>query len=165
MSLSSLREVSGSARIALLSWSYKTMIYLLPREEVTRKRPVWSVLTFPVNYIVCRYAIWFWTLSSCEGRGGVVITCVLEMVVAGGMFLVDRTFCRSWRRFPFAVAMLLGKCFRTRVDVRPGHVAKKPAVIAVVHDDTTGMKAALWRYCMMSDLVERVWKLFKHGEC
>ena len=36
-----LREVSGSARMALLSWSYKTMRYLIPREEVTGKRLVW----------------------------------------------------------------------------------------------------------------------------
>ena len=40
MSLRSLQEVSGSARMALLSWSYKTMRYLLPRKEVTGKLPV-----------------------------------------------------------------------------------------------------------------------------
>ena len=87
------------------------------------------------------------------------------MVLAEEVFLVERTFCWSWQRCPFAVAMLLGKIFRTKADVRPGHVVKKPAVIAVVHDDTTGMKAALCRYCMMSDLVDRVWTLFEHGEC
>ena len=47
----------------------------------------------------------------------------------------------------------------------PGHVVKKPAVIAVVKDDTTGLMEALWRYCMMSDLVDRVWTLLEHGEC
>ena len=60
----SLREVSGSARMELLAWSYKTMRYFLPWEEVTGKRPVWSVLTFPVNLTVCRYVIWVWTLGS-----------------------------------------------------------------------------------------------------
>ena len=35
-------------------------------------------------------------------------------------------------------------------------MVKKTAVIAVVHDDTTGLKATLWRYFMMYDLVERV---------
>ena len=40
MSLRSLREVSGFAKMVLLAWSYKTMIYLLPREEVTGKSPV-----------------------------------------------------------------------------------------------------------------------------
>ena len=87
------------------------------------------------------------------------------MVVDGEVFLVDRTFFRSWRSCPFAVAMILGKCFRTRADVRPGHMVNKPAVIAVLHDDTTGLNDALWRYCMMSDLVEREWKIFEHGEC
>ena len=120
--------------------------------------------TLSVNFIVCRYAIWVWTLGSCKGRGGIFITGGLEMLVAGEVFLVDRKFCRSWQRCPFAVAILLGKCFRTRVGLRPGHVVKKPAVIAVVHDATIGLKAALWRYCMMSDLVERVWALFEHRE-
>ena len=98
MSLRLLREVSGSARMALLSWSYKTMRYLLPREEVTGKRPVWSVLNLPVNLTVCRYAICFRTLGSFEGRRRVVITGVSEMRVAVEVVLVDRTFCRSWRR-------------------------------------------------------------------
>ena len=47
----------------------------------------------------------------------------------------------------------------------PGHVVKKPEVIAVVHDDTTGLKADLRMYCMMSDLVDRVWTLLENGEC
>ena len=98
MSLRSLQEMSGSAKMALLSWSYKTMRYLLPREEVNGKRPDWSVLTFPVNSTVCRYAIWVRTLGSCEGRGGVVITGGLEMGVEGEVFLVDCKFFRSWRR-------------------------------------------------------------------
>ena len=93
-----LREVSGSANMALLSWSYKTMRYLLLREEVTGKRPVWSVLTFTINYTVCRYAILVRTLGSCKGRVGVVITGGLEMGVAAEVFLVDCTFFRSWRR-------------------------------------------------------------------
>ena len=121
-------------------------------------------MTFPVKYIVCRYALWVRNLGSYKGRGGFVITGGLEMVAAREVFLVDRAFCRSWQRCPFAVAMLLGKCFRTRAEVIPGHVVKKPAVIAVVYDDTALTKAAIWRYFIMSDLVERVWKLFDHRE-
>ena len=98
MSSRSLQDVSGSTKMELLSWSYNTMRYLLPREEVTGKRPVWSVLTFPVNSTVCRYAIWVWTLGSYEGMVRVVITGGLEMGVEGEVFLVDHTFCRSWRR-------------------------------------------------------------------
>ena len=83
MSSRSLREVSGSERMELLSWSYKTMRYSLPRDDVTGKRPVWSVIPFPVNYIVCWYAIWVRTVSSCEGRVEVVITGGLETGTAG----------------------------------------------------------------------------------
>ena len=79
-------------------------------------------------------------MSSCKGRVGLAITGKLEMVVDEEVFLVDCTFCWSWQRCPFAVTNLLGKCFRTRVDVRPGHVVEKPAVIVVVHDDMTGLK-------------------------
>ena len=118
-----------------------------------------------MNYIVCKYAIWVWNLGSCEGRGRVVITGGLEMVLSGEVVPVDRTFCGSWWRCPFAVAILLGKCFWTGAELRPGHVVKKPAVIAVVHVYTTGMKADWWRYCIMSHLVERVWTLFEHREC
>ena len=89
MSLRFLQEVSGSARMTLLSWSYKTIRYLLPREETTEKSPVWSVLTFPVNSTVCRYAIWVWTPGSCKGRGRVVITGGSEVGVVGEVILVD----------------------------------------------------------------------------
>ena len=85
--------------------------------------------------------------------------------MAGEVFLVELTFFWSWRKCPFAVDMLLCNFFLTRAAVSPGHVVKKPAVISVVHDDTTGMKASLWRYCMMSDLVDRVWKLLYKGGC
>ena len=95
----------------------------------------------------------------------VLITGGLDMGVAREVVLVDRTFCRSWRRCPFAVARLLGKCLRTRADVRPGHVVKKPEVMVAVQVDTTGLKADRWRYWTMSDLVERVWTLFENGEC
>ena len=63
------------------------------------------------------------------------------------------------------MARLLVKCLWTRAEVRPDHVVKKPAVMAVVRVDTTGLKADQWRYCIISDFVERVWTLFEHGEC
>ena len=62
------------------------------------------------------------------------------------------------------MARLLGKCLRTRAEVRLGHVVKKPAVMAVVQVNTTGMNADQWRYCIIYDLVERVWISFEHGE-
>ena len=54
--------------------------------------------------------------------------------------------------------------FSNKAAVSLGRVVKKPAVIAVVHDETTGLKEALWRYCMMSDLLDRVRTLLEHLE-
>ena len=54
---------------------------------------------------------------------------------------------------------------RTRAEVRPGHVVKKPEVMVAVKVDRTEPKADGWRYWTMSDLVERVWTLFENREC
>ena len=132
-------------------------MYLPPQEEVTGKRPVWSVLTFPVNSTVCRYAIWVLIPGSCKGRGGDVITGGSEMGVVGEVVLVERTFFRSWRRGHLAVVRLLGKCLRIRAEVRPGHVVKITEVMSAVQVNTMGLKDDQWRYWTMSDLVERAW--------
>ena len=62
------------------------------------------------------------------------------------------------------VDRLLGKCFRTREELRPGHVVKKLAVIVVVLVDTTGRNADQCRYCIMSDLYDRVLPFIEHRE-
>ena len=49
------------------------------------------------------------------------------------------------------------------MEVRPGHVVKKPEVMAAVQVETTGLKSDRWRYWTMSELVERVWTLFDNG--
>ena len=59
----------------------------------------------------------------------------------------------------------MGKCLRTRAEVNPGHVVKKPEVMVAAQVDTTGLKADGWRYWTMSDLVESVWTFFENGEC
>ena len=46
---------------------------------------------------------------------------------------------------------------------KSGHETGPCGEEAVVHDDKTGMKADLWKYCMMSDLVERLCTLFELG--
>ena len=71
---------------------------LATMEELTGKCPVRSVLTFPVNSTVCRYAIWVQTPVSYGGMGGVVITGGLEMGVVEEVVLVERNFCQYWRR-------------------------------------------------------------------
>ena len=46
--------------------------------------------------------------------------------------LVERMFCRSCLRCPFAVAIDLGRCLRTSLEIRPGQVAKYPASMDLV---------------------------------
>ena len=59
----------------------------------------------------------------------------------------------------------MGKCLQTRAEVSPGHVVKKPEMMTAVQVDTTGLKADLWRYSTMSELVESAWTLLDNGEC
>ena len=59
----------------------------------------------------------------------------------------------------------MGKCLRTRAEVSPGHVVKKPEVMAAFQVDTPGLKADRWRYWKMLDLVESMWTFFENGEC
>ena len=67
--------------------------------------------------------------------------------------LVERMFCLSCFRCPFAVASYLGRCLRTRLDFRPGQVAKYPALMALVQVCTTGLNAHRCRYWTRSTLV------------
>ena len=74
MSSRLLQEVSGSARMALLPWSYKTMRYLLPREEVTGKQPVCSVTHVDdVRYIVVWGGSKIPTFETVWGLGATVV--------------------------------------------------------------------------------------------
>ena len=59
----------------------------------------------------------------------------------------------------------MGKSLQTRAEINPGHVLKKPEVMAVVQVNKKGLKADQWRYWTMSDLVESVLKLLESGEC
>ncbi len=59
--------------------------------------------------------------------------------------LVERTFLQSCLRWPLAVARDLGRCLRTKSEVRPGHVEKKPALMACVQVQVTGLKQVHWR--------------------
>jgi hypothetical protein len=60
----------------------------------------------------------------------------------GGLALVDRRPCGWPRRWPLVVLIDFGKCFRTKSVVRPGHVVKCPASIALIQVDGTGLQHA-----------------------
>ena len=73
-----------------------------------------------------------------------------ELAMEEGDDFVDRMFERVARRWPFVVASDLRRCFLTRSAVRPGQVVKKPALMAAIQVEGTGLKAALCRYVTMS---------------
>ena len=54
--------------------------------------------------------------------------------------LVERWFFRVWSRWPWYIAIDAGGYCRTSCVVRPGHVAKWPASIALHHVDKAGEK-------------------------
>jgi hypothetical protein len=59
-------------------------------------------------------------------------------------------FCCFWLRWPLTVAINLGRCFQTRLAVRPGQVAKCPFWMAQIHVDGTGLPHAACRNCTSS---------------
>jgi hypothetical protein len=58
---------------------------------------------------------------------------------------VERVFWRYWLRWPLTVAIDLGRCFRTRLALRPSQVAKCPCLMARIHVDGTGLPDAACR--------------------
>ena len=98
------------------------MSYLLPRLEVTGKLHVWSVDILPVTSMDFKNVVLVWTLVYGGGTDGVVVPGVLLSMEGVVVILVDRTFCRCWLRFPWAVASALGRCLRTSLEMRLGQV-------------------------------------------
>ena len=57
----------------------------------------------------------------------------------GGICFVERMFIFVLRMRSFAVAIDFGRCFRTRLEVRPGHEVKNPAAIALIQVEVIGI--------------------------
>ena len=93
--------------------------------------------------------VWVDVVSGCAvgGLGEVWVAIALGLVLRfawnrrGKGDLVERRPCRSSFRWPLSVAIDLGKCFRTRLEVKPGQVAKKPLSIALHQVDMQGLNA------------------------
>ena len=73
------------------------MRYLLPRLEVTGKRPVWSVEILPVTLMDFNNTILVWTRGPVGGTDGGVIYDVVFSMEGVAVILVDQTFRRCWR--------------------------------------------------------------------
>ena len=99
------------------------MTYLVPRLEVCGKRLVWLLKTRPDMDIVLANTLWVLKLT-LGGMSDVVMKYDGGTVAEVDKGWVDRKFWRSWRRWPLAVAIALGRCLRTRAKVRPGQVVK-----------------------------------------
>ena len=94
-------------------------MYLLPLLDVTGKRPVWSVAILPyrsMHLIVTRL------VRKCGPVEGITFVMTVRLGASDGGGLVLRTCCRDILRWPWAVAMDLGRCFLTSWEVRPGQV-------------------------------------------
>ena len=84
------------------------MRYLLLRLDVTGKRPVWSVDNLPVS-LKALTKTWWERAGEASGltTGGRRV----------GTVLVDGKFWWYWRRWPLEVAIYLGRCSRTNLEV------------------------------------------------
>ena len=59
--------------------------------------------------------------------------------------LVDLMCCLTSHMWPLDMAIDLGRCLRTRLDVSPGHVVKRLVLMALIHVEGTGLNEYLWR--------------------
>lgn len=130
------------------------MTYLVPLLDVLGNLPIWSVEILPVICIGLKCTT---LVRSCFD----VISAGVFLVGAdgGGRDFVERMFIFFLRICPFAVAIDLGRCLRTRSEVRPGQVVKNPASMATIQVEGTGLKAAWWRYTTKSRSVFWVYAL------
>ena len=63
------------------------------------------------------------------------------VLVTGVLGLVDWTFLDCWLRWPLMVASDLGRrCLLTSSAVRPGHVVKYLALMAMINVEVAGLK-------------------------
>ena len=131
------------------------MIYLESRLEVVGKRPFWSVNNFPVTSICLRKTVCVLVVGS-DGipSAGLGVPGVLAV------FVVNLIPCLTSRMCPRAVGLDFGRYLRTRLDVRPGQVANRPTLIASIHVEGTGLKAALCRYLTSFGSVAYVYVLY-----
>ena len=109
----------------LLVWSEKNLAQHLDQPHTHQ--------VFSIRFSVCRMPSIM--IGWCIGCAG----CVGG---SGGWVLVDRTFWHAILRWPFSVSMDLGRCLRTRLDMRPGQVVKNPVSMALHQVFMTVLKQA-----------------------
>ena len=138
-----LRELKGTAMIALASQWYATMIYWLPVLEITGNRPVSSVYSL----LMCVVLMCILLYPSL-GIGSVGLLCFL-------VGIVDRKCCRVWTIWPLMVSFHTGKYLVAFWYVSPGHESKFPALIALSKVSRTRKPAAVWKYRIRASTLGR----------
>ena len=61
---------------------------------------------------------------------------------------------------PRAVGLDSGRCLRTKLDVRSGQIANRPALMASIQVEDTGLKATLCRYLASFGRIDCVYVLY-----
>ena len=80
-----------------------------------------------------------------KSLGSTTVKCMVLVLVTGrsgvgSWGLVDLMFFLASLSWPFAVAMIFGRCFDMSSSISPGHVEKLPLLIAVINVVGTGEK-------------------------
>jgi hypothetical protein len=125
--LASLRFFMGLTRMALLSISTITMMYLFPQRDWMGNWLVWLE-----NMVLRTMYVWVYTLCT-------FLPWKLEVlhVSNGALFvLVDHIFF-VWFRCPFAVLIVLGYYLRTLHSFSIGQPTKFPTLMALSQVDLT----------------------------
>jgi hypothetical protein len=127
----------GSVMISLPSYSYKTIIYVLPLLDNTGKRPVWSMYICPGSTFASYTQCVFNPLSKAVSA---------SFLQSSYFFIyVDLACILCYFMYPFTVDVDLDTCFSNTCSVSPGHDVKFPSLMACIHVDFTRLKHAVCR--------------------
>ena len=78
--------------------------------------------------------------------------------------LVEQTTCCPWTRYPSIVSVAEVQYFFALFNVKSGHEAYFPALMASIHVDLTGNPAAAWKYLTKSLTLGRSYALYATRE-
>ena len=144
--MNSLSDLNFMVRIKLLllSYSYRTNIYLFSLFEVTGNLPVksvaiwllWSMILVKTVFVCCES-------GDIGGSSSFVGSC----------YLVDLMFFLVWCMWPLDVSIDGGRCLLFMLIVNLVLVAKYLFLIYCIRVRLTGLNSVVWYHCVRSGLV------------
>ena len=126
-------------------------MYLFYFLDVIGKRPH-KLESFPHSFVV---------LESTGVQKTSFVFHLSSGTVSGGFFLVDYSPFLLMCRCPIVVFIDISICIFINHSVRPGHVLRKPSLIALRGLVISGLKSVSCQYCASSSLV--VWDRILFG--